>query len=110
MFSFLKKKKHLPIDAVFEKLPGVSEYPGIYLINTETGESLPNPNADGENNLFLPAEADAYVQHLTKEAMEKKELNVSLTEKATKGIKLAVELQKQYVSNNKVKLHPVKDG
>ena len=109
MFSLFKKKKHYQIDAVFKKLPGVSEYPGICLINTETGETLSNPNAEADDTLFLPVEADAYIQHLMKEAIDKKELNISLTEKAVKGIKLAVELQKQYASNYKGKLHPVKD-
>jgi hypothetical protein len=107
MFRLFKKKKHYQIDAVFKKLQGVSEYPGIFLINTTTGETLTNPNA--EDNLFLPAEADAYVRHLMNETIGKKELNISLTEKAVRGIKLAVEMQKQYASNSKGRLHPVKD-
>ena len=80
MFGLFKKKKHYQIDAVFKKLPGVAEYPGIFLINTKTGETLTNPNTDADDNLFLPVEADAYIHQLMKEAIDNKNADVSLTE------------------------------
>ena len=107
MFQFLKRKKNCYIDALFEKLPGVSEFPGIILINVETKEVLSNPDTDSDGDLFLPVEADAYLQQLLKENKGKRQLNIHLTEKAVNGIKLAVELQKQYMSSKSVKSHKV---
>ena len=107
MFQFLKRKKTCYIDALFEKLPGVSEFPGIILINVETKEVLSNPDTDSDGDLFLPVEADAYLQQLLKENKGKRQLNIHLTEKAINGIKLAVELQKQYMSSKSVKSHKV---
>ena len=107
MFQFLKRKKTCYIDALFEKLPGVSEFPGIILINVETKEVFSNPDTDSDGDLFLPIEADTYLQQLLKENKGKRQLNIHLTEKAVKGIKLAVELQKQYMSKKSVKPHKV---